>query len=112
MTKKEFVRKIARDNGFYIYQVNEYLDAITKGITEVIQGGDKVKLIGFGTFNPMRAKGYKSMFQGQEVTHRPYNKIRFDTSPDLKRLLTEDYEAKEEEKMVSCTLSPEDEEEN
>ena len=45
MTKKEFVRKIASDNGFYIYQVNEYLDAITKGITEVIQSGDKVKLI-------------------------------------------------------------------
>ncbi len=112
MTKKEFVRKVASDNGFYIYQVNEYLDAITKGIVEVIQSGDKVKLIGFGTFNPMRVKGYKGVFQGQEVEHKPYNKIRFDTSVDLKRRLTEDYEAKEEEKMVSCTLSPEDEAEN
>ena len=112
MTKKEFVRKIARDNGFYIYQVNEYLDAITKGITEVIQSGDTVKLIGFGIFNPIRIKECKGVFRGQEVAHKPYNKIRFDTSPDLKRLLTEDYEAKEEEKMVSCTLSPEDEEEN
>lgn len=112
MTKKEFVRKVASDNGFYIYQVNEYLDAITKGIIEVIQSGDKVKLKGFGTFKLMRGKEWKGVFQGQEIVHKPSNRIKFDTAEDLKRRLTADYESKEEEKMVSCTLSPEDEEEN
>ena len=50
MNKNEFVAKIADDTGFKKSEVEKFLDSFVNTVKEAIAGGDKVQLVGFGTF--------------------------------------------------------------
>ena len=51
MNKAELVQKIADEAGISKAQANAALDSFTDAVTKTLKGGDKVTLVGFGTFS-------------------------------------------------------------
>lgn len=51
MNKAELIDQIAGDAGLTKAQANSALDAITDSIVGTLKKGDKVTLVGFGTFS-------------------------------------------------------------
>ena len=50
MNKAELVSKIADDSGLSKTQSNAALDSFVDAVTKALKSGDKVTLVGFGTF--------------------------------------------------------------
>jgi DNA-binding protein HU-beta len=51
MNKAELVAKISEDAGLSKSQANVALDSFTDAVTKALKSGDKVTLVGFGTFS-------------------------------------------------------------
>lgn len=51
MNKSELIDKISADAGITKTQANAALDAFTDAVTKTLKKGDKVTLVGFGTFS-------------------------------------------------------------
>jgi DNA-binding protein HU-beta len=51
MNKSELIDKIAKDAAITKVQANDALDSFTSGVTAALKKGDKVTLVGFGTFS-------------------------------------------------------------
>ena len=51
MNKAELVSKIADDSGLSKTQSNAALDSFVDAVTKALKSGDKVTLVGFGTFS-------------------------------------------------------------
>ncbi len=50
LTKTDLVNKVAGDTGLTKKDSGKAVDSILDGISEALKDGDKVQLIGFGTF--------------------------------------------------------------
>lgn len=50
MKKEDLVRSICEKGDFTQKDVNKFIKAFTETIKEAVAGGDKVQLIGFGSF--------------------------------------------------------------
>ncbi|MBS1687342.1 MAG: HU family DNA-binding protein [Bacteroidetes bacterium] len=51
MNKAELIDKIAKDSGITKTQANEALDSFTNSVVATLKKGDRVTLVGFGTFS-------------------------------------------------------------
>lgn len=51
MNKAELIAKIAEDAGITKTQANATVDAFVDAVTKTLKKGDKVTLVGFGTFS-------------------------------------------------------------
>jgi len=51
MNKAELIDKIAKDSGITKTQANEALDSFTNTVVGSLKKGDRVTLVGFGTFS-------------------------------------------------------------
>lgn len=51
MNKAELVDKLAKDAGLTKAQANAALDSFTTSVTGALKKGDRVTLVGFGTFS-------------------------------------------------------------
>ena len=51
MNKAELIAKLAEDAGITKTQANDALDSFTETVTKALKKGDKVTLVGFGTFS-------------------------------------------------------------
>jgi DNA-binding protein HU-beta len=51
MNKAELIDKIAKDAGVTKTQANESLDSFTNAVVAALKKGDRVTLVGFGTFS-------------------------------------------------------------
>ena len=51
MNKAELINKIADDAGVTKTQANDALDSFTGSVTAALKKGDRVTLVGFGTFS-------------------------------------------------------------
>ncbi len=51
MNKAELIAKIAEDAGITKVQANATLGAFVEAVTKTLKKGDKVTLVGFGTFS-------------------------------------------------------------
>lgn len=51
MNKAELIAKMADDAGITKTQANESIDSFVDAITRTLKKGDKVTLVGFGTFS-------------------------------------------------------------
>jgi DNA-binding protein HU-beta len=51
MNKAELIEKIAKDAGMTKAQANEAIDSFTSSVTSALKKGDRVTLVGFGTFS-------------------------------------------------------------
>lgn len=50
MNKQEFVKAIADKSGYTIKDTAEFLDAYLEVVKEALLDGDKISLVGFGTY--------------------------------------------------------------
>lgn len=50
MNKSDFVAKLAQDTGLKKAEAEKFLDAFVANIKELMANGDKLQLVGFGTF--------------------------------------------------------------
>ena len=55
MTKVDLIAKVAADADLTKKAAEQAVNAVLEGITEALKSGDKVSLVGFGTFDEMRA---------------------------------------------------------
>ena len=62
MNKAELVEKVAGEVGLTKKDVNNVVDAVTSAITDSLAGGEKVTLVGFGTFQVQKRKGWLFLF--------------------------------------------------
>jgi DNA-binding protein HU-beta len=51
MNKAELIARIAEDSGISKAQAEKALGAFTGAVTDSLKGGNKVSLVGFGTFD-------------------------------------------------------------
>ncbi len=51
MNKAELIDKISKDAGITKVQANDALDAFTSSVVTTLKKGDRVTLVGFGTFS-------------------------------------------------------------
>lgn len=51
MNKAELIDKISQDSGITKTQANEALDSFTNAVVATLKKGDRVTLVGFGTFS-------------------------------------------------------------
>jgi len=56
MSREDLIKKIAVAAGVSQKVAGVALSAVLEGITEALQGGDKVSLVGFGTFSVAERK--------------------------------------------------------
>ena len=56
MNKAELVRAIAADAGVSKSVASKVLDSMINNVTESLKKGDKVSLVGFGTFSVIKRK--------------------------------------------------------
>ncbi len=59
MTKTELIGKLAKDCKLSKASANKALDSFVDGIKKALKKGDKVSLIGFGTFSVTQRKARK-----------------------------------------------------
>lgn len=56
MNKAELVEKVAAEVGLTKKDINNVVDAMTSAITDSLARGEKVTLVGFGTFQVQKRK--------------------------------------------------------
>lgn len=56
MNKAELVERVSSEVGLTKKDANKAVDAITSAITDALARGEKVTLVGFGTFQVQRRK--------------------------------------------------------
>jgi DNA-binding protein HU-beta len=56
MTKAELAAKVAKDAKITKAAAGKSLDAVIEGITKALKKGDRVSLVGFGTFSVSKRK--------------------------------------------------------
>ncbi len=56
MTKAELVTKVAKDAKITKAAAGRALDGVIEGITKALKKGDRVTLVGFGTFSVSKRK--------------------------------------------------------
>ncbi len=61
MNKAELVEKVAGEVGLTKKDVNNVVDAMTSAITDSLAGGEKVTLVGFGTFQVQKRKARRGV---------------------------------------------------
>ena len=50
MNKSDFIAKLAEDTGLKKADAEKFLDAFVANVKELMASGDKLQLVGFGTF--------------------------------------------------------------
>jgi DNA-binding protein HU-beta len=89
MTKAELVAAIADKAGISKGQAKDAVDAFVDSVTGALKGGDEVRLVGFGSFVPVkRAAGKARNPRTGEAVHRPASSTcRFRAGDSLKSAL-------------------------
>lgn len=85
MTKAELVGKIAEDAGITKIAATAALDSFIDGVTKSLKDGDKLTLIGFGTFSVSKraARIGRNPFTGEQIKIKAKKVAKFKASKDL-----------------------------
>lgn len=91
MTKKELTNNFAEKVSISKKDAAVYFDAAVDTIKEAILNGEKVSLLGFGTFEAIeRAERVcRNPQTGETITVGPKTALRFKTSTQMKAALNE-----------------------
>ena len=90
MNKSELVSKIAEKSGLTKKDSEKALDAFVESVMETLQKGDKVQLVGFGTFeirNRAERKG-RNPQTGEEITIPATKAPAFKAGAELKKAVS------------------------
>lgn len=85
MTKAELISKIAEDAGLTKATAGLALEAFLEGVTKTLKGGDKLTLVGFGTFSVSKraARKGRNPFTGEEIKIKAKKVAKFKASKEL-----------------------------
>lgn len=85
MTKAELISKIAEDANITKVAAGAALDSFIEGVTKTLKGGDKLTLIGFGTFSVSKraARKGRNPFTGEEIKIKAKKVARWKASKEL-----------------------------
>ena len=89
MTKNQLVQYLARETNLSQAQVQRFLDALAKVVTDSLKSDKKVAITGFGTFDVAVRKGrrVKSPVSGEWMNVPSMKIARFRAGTDLKKAL-------------------------
>jgi len=85
MNKAELIAKIAEDADLTKTQVNIVLDSFVDTVTKTLKTGDKVTLVGFGTFSVSKraARNGRNPQTGQEIKIKAKKVAKFKAGKEL-----------------------------
>ena len=85
MNKAELVSKIADDAGLSKSQANGALDSFIDAVTRALKSGDKVTLVGFGTFSVSKrnARTGRNPQTGETIKIKAKKVARFKAGKEL-----------------------------
>lgn len=85
MNKGQLISKIAEDAGLTKAQATSALDAVVDGVTGTLKSGDKLTLVGFGTFaiSARAARKGRNPQTGAEINIPAKNVVKFKAGKDL-----------------------------
>ena len=85
MTKAELISKIAEDAGITKIAATAALDSFIDGVTKTLKAGDKLTMVGFGTFSVSKraARVGRNPFTGEEIKIKAKKVAKFKASKDL-----------------------------
>lgn len=85
MNKKEIIEKLAFRTGQTKAQAQKSLESLIDLITDTLQNGEKVTLIGFGTFEVQHVAGRtgRNPQTGQPMQIKPKKRVRFKAGAEL-----------------------------
>jgi len=85
MTKAELITKIAEDAGITKVAAVAALDAFMDGVTKTLKKGDKLTLVGFGTFSVSKraARIGRNPFNGETIKIKAKKVAKFKASKEL-----------------------------
>ncbi len=86
MNKSELVKAIAEKGGLTQVDAKKALDATVEAITEALKAGDKVALVGFGTFQVADIPERQGMNPStkQKITIPAHKSPKFKAGAELK----------------------------
>ena len=86
MNKAELIDKIAKDAGVTKVQANEALDSFTTAVVGALKKGDRVTLVGFGTFSVSEraARNGRNPRTGATIKIKAANSPKFRAGKSLK----------------------------
>ncbi|MBT3631537.1 MAG: HU family DNA-binding protein [Candidatus Marinimicrobia bacterium] len=86
MNKAELIAKIADDAGISKVQAEKALGAFTGAVTDSLKGGNKIALVGFGTFDvsARNARVARNPRTGEPINVPAMNVPRFKAGKGLK----------------------------
>ena len=89
MNKAELISAIAEKTGFTKVQAKSALEAIMGATTDALKAGDKVSLVGFGTFATTKraARKGRNPHTGKEMTIKAKNVVKFKAGSELAALV-------------------------
>ncbi len=87
MNKAELIDAIATGSGLTKVDARRSLDATIEAIENALKKGDKVSLVGFGSFEIKRseARTGRNPQTGKEINIPAKNSVKFKAGADLKR---------------------------
>jgi DNA-binding protein HU-beta len=85
MTKAELISKIAEDAGVTKATAGAALESFLEGVTKTLKSGDKLTLVGFGTFSVSKraARKGRNPFTGEEIKIKAKKVAKFKASKEL-----------------------------
>jgi len=85
MNKAELVSKIAEDAGITKVQAVSALEAFMEGVTKTLKSGNKLILVGFGTFSVAKraARNGRNPATGATIKIKAKKVARFKASKEL-----------------------------
>lgn len=91
MNKAALAARMARDTGFTQVDALRALDAFIDNVSKVLKKGEKVKLVGFGTFSVFRRKAREGRHPqtGAPLKIAARRAARFSAGKDLRKLVEE-----------------------
>jgi DNA-binding protein HU-beta len=85
MNKAELIAKVAEDAGVTKTQANAALDSFVEAVTKALKKGDKVTLVGFGTFSVSKraARNGRNPQTGEVIKIKAKKVARFKPGKEL-----------------------------
>jgi DNA-binding protein HU-beta len=85
MTKAELVSKLAEDAGITKVQATAALESFVEGVTKTLKSGNKLTLVGFGTFSVSKraARKGRNPKTGEVIKIKAKKVARFKAGKEL-----------------------------
>lgn len=89
MNKAELIDAIAENAGMTKADAKKALDAFVKSTTEALKKGDRVALVGFGSFTVLKrnARAGRNPQTNKEIKIPAKNVVKFKPGSDLSKLV-------------------------